>query len=57
MGGSFVLKQLMREALQEVLEAEMSEALGAGLGERREGRRGIAPRTTAGAWSPRIRDA
>ena len=40
MGGSFVLKQLMREALQVVLEAEMSEALGAGLGERREGRRG-----------------
>ena len=40
MGGSFVLKQLMREALQVVFEAEMSEALGAGLGERREGRRG-----------------
>ena len=30
----------MREALQEVLEAEMSEALGAGPGERTEGRRG-----------------
>ena len=30
----------MREALQDVLEAEMSEALGAGPGERTEGRRG-----------------
>ena len=30
----------MREALQEVLEAEMSETLGAGPGERTEGRRG-----------------
>ena len=29
-----LLKELMKEALQEVLEAEMTEALGAGPGER-----------------------
>ena len=34
------LKPLMRAALQEVLEAEMTEALGAGKGERVEGRLG-----------------
>ena len=38
-GDRNLLKQLMRETLQDLLEAEMSEALGAGPGERREGRR------------------
>lgn len=35
-----LLKVLMREALQEVLDGEMTEALGAGPGERSEGRLG-----------------
>ena len=48
-GDRDLLKQLMREALQDVLEPEMSEALGAGPGERTEGRRGYRAGTTAGA--------
>ena len=40
----------MREALQDVLEAEMSEALGAGPGERTEGWRGYRSGYYAGAW-------
>ena len=35
-----LMKSLMKEALQEVLEAEMTELLGAGPHEREEGRRG-----------------
>jgi transposase-like protein len=35
-----LMKALMKEALQEVLEAEMTELLGAGPGERTEGRQG-----------------
>jgi putative transposase len=34
------LKEIVRATLQEVLEAEMTDALGAGKGERTEGRRG-----------------
>jgi transposase-like protein len=34
------MKSLMKEALQEVLEAEMTELLGAGPHERQEGRQG-----------------
>ena len=34
------MKSLMKEALQEVLEAEMTEHLGAGPHERQEGRQG-----------------
>ena len=37
-----LLKELMKEALQEVLEAEMTEALGAGPGERLVERGGLA---------------
>ena len=39
-GDRDLLKQLMRESLQDILEAEMCELLGAGPGERTEGRRG-----------------
>ncbi len=39
-GDRDLLKQLMRESLQNILEAEMCELLGAGPGERTEGRRG-----------------
>jgi transposase-like protein len=39
-GDRDLMKALMKEALQEVLEAEMSELLGAEPGERTEGRRG-----------------
>ena len=43
-----LLKSLLKESLQEVLEAEMTEAVGAGPGERTA--RGIGPAITAGAW-------
>jgi len=39
-GDEEFLRALVRTALEEVLEAEMSEALGAEKGERTEGRRG-----------------
>ena len=35
-----LMKSLMKEALQEVLEAEMTELLGAGPHERQDGRQG-----------------
>jgi transposase-like protein len=35
-----LLRKLMKEAVQEILEAEMEEALQAGKGERKEGRLG-----------------
>ena len=40
----------MKEALQEVLEAEMTEALGAGPGERTADRVGYRSGYTAAAW-------
>ena len=49
-GDRVLPKQLMRETLQDVLEAEMSEALGAGPASGRKAGAGIAPGTTAGAW-------
>ena len=49
-GDRDLLKQLMREALQDVLEAEMSEAVGAGPGERTEGRRGYRAGYDSRAW-------
>ena len=39
-GDRDLMKALMKEALQEVLEAEMSEILGAAPSERTDGRRG-----------------
>ena len=45
-----LLKGLLKEARQEVLEAEMTEAVGAGPGERRRTGGDIAPGTTAGGW-------
>ena len=47
-----LLKGLLKESLQEVLEAEMTEAVGAGPGERTADRTGYRSRgTTAAAWS------
>ena len=43
-----LLKELMKEALQEVLEAEMTEALG--LASARRTGSGIGQATTAAAW-------
>jgi putative transposase len=40
LGDPDFLKEIVRATLQEVLEAEMTDALGAGKGERSEGRRG-----------------
>src|SRR5436305_338532 len=53
------LRALVRTALQEVLEAEMTEALGAEKGERAAGRQGyrsafgwlMAPRLSANRWT------
>ena len=44
------LKSLLKESLQEVLEAEMTEAVGAGPGERTADRTGYRSAITAGAW-------
>jgi putative transposase len=45
------LRALVRTALQEMLEAEMTEALGAEKGERTAGRQGYRSAITAGPWS------
>jgi Transposase, Mutator family len=45
------LRALVRTALQEVLEAEMTEALGAEKGERASSRQGYRSGYTAGRWS------
>jgi transposase-like protein len=45
-----LLKGLIQDALQQVLEVEMDEALQAEKGERTAGRRGIARGITAGCW-------
>ncbi len=42
-----LMKALMKEALQEVLEAEMTELLGAGPHERQDGRQGYRAAPTA----------
>ena len=47
------LRGLVRTALQEVLEAEMTEALGAEKGERAAGRPFRSARTSAGARQTR----
>jgi transposase-like protein len=44
------LRPLVQEVVQQVLEAEMDEALGAGKGERTPNRQGIGRGTTAGRW-------
>ena len=44
-----MLRRLMQEALQQVLEAEMTEAVGAAPGER-PGRLGYRAATTTAAW-------
>jgi len=45
-----LMKSLMKEALQEVLEAEMTEHLGAGPHERQEGRQGYRAGHYDAAW-------
>ena len=45
-----LLKGLAKESLQEVLEAEMTEALGASSGERTADGSGIASAITAAGW-------
>ena len=45
-----LLKGLLKESLQEVLEAEMTEAVGAGPGSERRTGSGTDPGITAAAW-------
>jgi len=45
-----LFKGLLKESLQEVLEAEMTETVGAVPGSARPTAPGIAPATTAGGW-------
>ena len=45
-----LFKGLLKESLQEVLEAEMPEAVGAVPGSAQRTAPGIAPTTTAGGW-------
>ena len=47
-GGDTFIRTVVRTALQEVLEAEMTEAVGAAKGERTANRWAIAPATTVG---------
>lgn len=49
-GDRDLMKALMRGALQEVLEGEMTEFLGAAPGERTETRTASGRAITAGAW-------
>jgi hypothetical protein len=53
-GDRDLMKALMKEALQEVLEGEMTECLGAAPGERTEGRTGYRAVTTAATSSPAL---
>jgi putative transposase len=53
-GDRDLMKVLLKEALQEVLEGEMSEFLGAGPGERSEGRQGYRSGYYSRSWVTRI---
>ena len=54
--GDDALRALLETTVQQVLEAEMEEALGAGKGERTGERRGSSQRHTAGGTPlPRLR--